>query len=228
MYSDASDVFHVFKKMYAELFCRLHTLTAASGPELGLLTLCGTFTRILGEADPELAQHLESLPRAAALHQPQPGLHLPAPPVQPPLPLGYTTGAAAPAAAPPETPLAPPSPGRGPASEVLSGPLDGTPLGLAFPWLVSSFAGHLEVDQVLLLWDRVLGAGSLLPVAVAAAGIMVFKRDVLMLAATPVEAREAIRDLGSVNVAAVMQAVLFGLGPGAGTKGASERAMAPY
>ena len=36
------------------------------------------------------------------------------------------------------------------------------PLQIAFPWLQLGFVGTLEVDQILLLWDRIIGGYSLL------------------------------------------------------------------
>lgn len=34
---------------------------------------------------------------------------------------------------------------------------DAAPLRVAFPWIVRGFVGYLRIDQVLYLWDRVLG-----------------------------------------------------------------------
>ena len=34
-------------------------------------------------------------------------------------------------------------------------------LRLVFPWLVSGFASQLECQELLLLWDRILGFDSL-------------------------------------------------------------------
>ncbi len=34
-------------------------------------------------------------------------------------------------------------------------------LRLAFGWLMTAFAGHLDTRQVLLLWDRVIGYNTL-------------------------------------------------------------------
>ena len=40
---------------------------------------------------------------------------------------------------------------------------------LATPWLFGALAGYLSVEQTLLLWDRVIGFDSLVPLALAAA-----------------------------------------------------------
>lgn len=38
-------------------------------------------------------------------------------------------------------------------------------LRLAFKWMVRAFSGYLSTDQLLLLWDRILGYDSLEVVA---------------------------------------------------------------
>ncbi|TRY56636.1 hypothetical protein DNTS_011043, partial [Danionella cerebrum] len=35
------------------------------------------------------------------------------------------------------------------------------PLRIAFKWIVRAFSGYLSTDQLLLLWDRILGYDSL-------------------------------------------------------------------
>lgn len=37
----------------------------------------------------------------------------------------------------------------------------GLRLRIAFKWMVRAFSGYLSTDQLLLLWDRVLGYDSL-------------------------------------------------------------------
>ena len=48
-------------------------------------------------------------------------------------------------------------------------------LTLAAPRMLGGFATHLEVEQVLLLWDRVIGFDSVLPLSVAAAAVVAFE-----------------------------------------------------
>ncbi len=43
------------------------------------------------------------------------------------------------------------------------------------PWLTSAFAGALPGQEVLLLWDRVIGCNSLLPLAAMAAAAIIFR-----------------------------------------------------
>ncbi len=52
------------------------------------------------------------------------------------------------------------------------------PLQLALPWIMTAFAGHLAVGEVLLLWDRVIGFDSLLPLPLLAVAVIAFRRQV--------------------------------------------------
>lgn len=55
------------------------------------------------------------------------------------------------------------------------GSLTATPLDLVFPWLFSAFAAHLAPSETLLLWDRVIGFDSLLPLPVLAVAVLTFR-----------------------------------------------------
>lgn len=55
------------------------------------------------------------------------------------------------------------------------------PLKAALPWMLRGFVGVLEMDQLLLLWDRVIGYDSLLPLAVVAAGVFLFMQKSLLV-----------------------------------------------
>uniref|UniRef100_A0A8C2J7B7 TBC1 domain family, member 19 n=1 Tax=Cyprinus carpio TaxID=7962 RepID=A0A8C2J7B7_CYPCA len=54
------------------------------------------------------------------------------------------------------------------------------PLRIAFKWIVRAFSGYLSTDQLLLLWDRILGCDSLEIVAVLAAAVFAFRAENLM------------------------------------------------
>jgi hypothetical protein len=56
------------------------------------------------------------------------------------------------------------------------------PLDIAFKWILYAFVGILEVDQVLLLWDRIVGFDNLSLLAITAAALMLFRRDMLLAA----------------------------------------------
>ena len=50
-----------------------------------------------------------------------------------------------------------------------------SPLEFAFPWLWTAFASHLAPSETLLLWDRVIGFDSLLPLPVLAVAVLTFR-----------------------------------------------------
>lgn len=82
------------------------------------------------------------------------------------------------------------------------------PTELAFDWLVFAFVGYLEVDQVLLLWDRVIGYDSLDVLALAAAALLRFRRDALMAAASEHEVADVLEDVSNVKIVPLMQELL--------------------
>lgn len=43
---------------------------------------------------------------------------------------------------------------------------------------MTAFAGHLAVGEVLLLWDRIIGFDSLLPLPLLAVAVIAFRRQV--------------------------------------------------
>lgn len=90
-------------------------------------------------------------------------------------------------------------------------------LRLAAPWMIHAFVRHLEVEQVLLVWDRVIGYDSVLPLAIAAAAILSFRRDALLAAKTPAHVMEAVEDLSQIQIVPLMQDFLFR--DGLGTEG---------
>jgi len=54
------------------------------------------------------------------------------------------------------------------------------PLRLAFKWLVRAFSGYLSSEQVLLLWDRILGYDSVELLPILAAAIFSFRKTNLL------------------------------------------------
>ena len=80
---------------------------------------------------------------------------------------------------------------------------------LATPWLFGAFAGYLSVEQTLLLWDRLIGFGSLVPLALAAAAVAALRKPALLAATCEEEAFECLEDLGAVKVAPLLQAFVF-------------------
>jgi hypothetical protein len=60
--------------------------------------------------------------------------------------------------------------------------IDFQPLSLAYRWILYGFVGVLSPDQVLLLWDRMIGYDTNLILSVMAAAIFSFRKSELLLA----------------------------------------------
>jgi len=92
------------------------------------------------------------------------------------------------------------------------------PLAVAFPWIHSAFSGVLAVDQILLLWDRVIGFDSLVPLVLLAVALFGFKRDQLLACADPADVAGVFgRSLRGVRVVPLLQATVDALLPAAAT-----------
>ncbi|POM75504.1 TBC1 domain family member 19 [Phytophthora palmivora] len=85
------------------------------------------------------------------------------------------------------------------------------PLDIAFPWIQSAFSSILDIDQVLLLWDRVIGYGSLEVVAIFAAALFHFRSSELELVNTRAEADDLFAELIDIPVVTLLQDYLFGV-----------------
>ena len=85
------------------------------------------------------------------------------------------------------------------------------PLKLVFPWIHSAFSGYLEVDQVLLLWDRILGYNDLDLLAVFAAALFVYRAETLDAACGLGEEslREILGENSAIQVVPILQQFLF-------------------
>ncbi|GFR49576.1 hypothetical protein Agub_g11625, partial [Astrephomene gubernaculifera] len=83
------------------------------------------------------------------------------------------------------------------------------PGALVAPWMCSGFAGALPVQEVLLLWDRIIGLDSLLPLPLLAAAVLCFRRPVLLSCGSPREVMAALGDISQLGAVPLMQAVLF-------------------
>ena len=83
------------------------------------------------------------------------------------------------------------------------------PLQLVFKWIFYAFAGYLDPDQLLGLWDRIIGFDSLLVVPVLAAAILDFRSANLMQVTALSEAEAVIADLHHIRILPLLQATLF-------------------
>ncbi|KAH6571798.1 hypothetical protein BASA61_008997 [Batrachochytrium salamandrivorans] len=66
----------------------------------------------------------------------------------------------------------------------LSSTLAYPPLDLAFKWIVYGFVGVLDCEQVLLLWDRMMGFDSLYLLPLTAVALIYYRRSQLLEAET--------------------------------------------
>ncbi|RLN74905.1 hypothetical protein BBJ28_00015186 [Nothophytophthora sp. Chile5] len=85
------------------------------------------------------------------------------------------------------------------------------PLDIAFPWIQSAFSGVLDIEQVLLLWDRVVGYDSLELVAIFAAALFHFRANELERVTSREEADDLFAELIDIPVVTLLQGYLFGL-----------------
>uniref|UniRef100_A0AAQ4RDY6 TBC1 domain family, member 19 n=1 Tax=Gasterosteus aculeatus aculeatus TaxID=481459 RepID=A0AAQ4RDY6_GASAC len=83
------------------------------------------------------------------------------------------------------------------------------PLRIAFKWMVRAFSGYLSTDQLLLLWDRILGYDSLEIVAVLAAAVFAFRAENLMEVTSLGSAEAVLADLSTLKVMPLIQIFLF-------------------
>ena len=82
------------------------------------------------------------------------------------------------------------------------------PLQIAFSWIQLAFVGYLQVDQVLQLWDRMLGFGpenGLMLLPILAASIFVFRSKTLMAASDIQDVKDILGDPSRLKVAVLLQ-----------------------
>uniref|UniRef100_A0A3B3C1W9 TBC1 domain family, member 19 n=1 Tax=Oryzias melastigma TaxID=30732 RepID=A0A3B3C1W9_ORYME len=87
--------------------------------------------------------------------------------------------------------------------------IEAQPLRIAFKWMVRAFSGYLSTDQLLLLWDRILGYDSLEVVAVLAAAVFAFRAENLMEVTSLASAEAVLADLSTLKVMPLIQIFLF-------------------
>ncbi|ETV94774.1 hypothetical protein H310_11730 [Aphanomyces invadans] len=83
------------------------------------------------------------------------------------------------------------------------------PLVIAFPWIQSAFSGVLEIDQVLLLWDRVVGYDSLEIIAIFAAALFTFRSHELLQVTKIDDVRDLFTEALEIQVMPILQQFLF-------------------
>jgi hypothetical protein len=73
------------------------------------------------------------------------------------------------------------------------------PLEIAFKWILYAFVGVLESDQVLQLWDRIVGFNSLELLPLTAAALFSFRKESLMRCQNRDEAMVRFLDIGMLQ-----------------------------
>lgn len=83
------------------------------------------------------------------------------------------------------------------------------PLEIAFNWIYHGFAGYLNVDQLLLLWDRILGFDNLYLLPILSVAIFSFRSKFLLRVETKQEIYDVFSDFTVVKVIPLLQIFLF-------------------
>ena len=87
-----------------------------------------------------------------------------------------------------------------------------SPVKTAFNWIVLAFVGVLEVDQIYMLWDRILGFETLEILPIFAASIFVFRANLILNCQNQDEFEELFNDLSNIKVVPLLQHFLFAHG----------------
>ncbi|XP_058450696.1 TBC1 domain family member 19 isoform X4 [Malaya genurostris] len=82
------------------------------------------------------------------------------------------------------------------------------PIRVVFKWLMRAFSGHLPPEQLLILWDLILGYDSLEILSLLALIIMSFRRESLMQVVTLENIEAILSDLSSIKVLPLIQLTL--------------------
>eukprot|EP01041_Mallomonas_annulata_P000324 gene324-586_t len=82
-------------------------------------------------------------------------------------------------------------------------------LGIVLPWIQLGFVGVLEVDQILLLWDRVIGYMDTTLLATVAAAIFVFRADPLLQCTNAAAATSLLEEDSRLQIIPLLQMFFF-------------------
>ena len=74
------------------------------------------------------------------------------------------------------------------------------------PWITSAFTTYLSVDQLLLLWDWMVGDDLMLLFGVAAAAILSFRRLPLLHSTSQQDIMQALQDLSQLEIMPILYA----------------------
>lgn len=83
------------------------------------------------------------------------------------------------------------------------------PLRVAFPWLQLSFISFFEIDQLLILWDRVIGFADLTLFSLLAVAIFISRSEVLLNCSKPEKVLSMLNEGSGLKVIPLLQMILF-------------------
>ncbi|KAL9657094.1 hypothetical protein ABK040_002720 [Willaertia magna] len=83
------------------------------------------------------------------------------------------------------------------------------PLDISYKWIFYAFSGYLKVDQLLLLWDRIIGFNNLFLVPVLAVAIFLFRSKCLLKMTDRQEIFDIFSDFTVIQVIPLLQLFLF-------------------
>ena len=87
--------------------------------------------------------------------------------------------------------------------------LDVQPLRVAFSWLQIAFVGFFEIDQLLILWDRVLGFTDLTLFSLVATAIFISRTESLLLCTSKEKVFMILNEGSRLKVIPLLQMILF-------------------
>lgn len=79
---------------------------------------------------------------------------------------------------------------------------------VVFKWLMRAFSGHLPPQQLLTLWDLILGFDSLEILSLLAIIILSFRKESLMHVSSFENIEAVLADLSSIKVLPLIQLAL--------------------
>ncbi|XP_067206864.1 TBC1 domain family member 19 isoform X2 [Linepithema humile] len=83
------------------------------------------------------------------------------------------------------------------------------PIRIVFKWLMRGFSGHLPPEQLLYLWDLILGYDSLEIIPLLAVTILSFRKENLLQVNTQQNVEAVLADLSSLKVMPLLQLALL-------------------
>ncbi|XP_043509246.1 TBC1 domain family member 19 [Frieseomelitta varia] len=83
------------------------------------------------------------------------------------------------------------------------------PVKIVFKWIMRGFSGHLPPEQLLYLWDLILGYDSLEIIPLLAVTILSFRKENLMQVNNQQSVEAVLADLSSLKVVPLLQLALL-------------------